>query len=174
MQRAELFDAIAMAARPSPATVIVPAAPTVKPGPPQGPSRILLVEDSPDNRLLVRAYLKSQPYIVNEAENGEVAVLKFSKTSYDLVLMDLQMPVMDGLEATQLIRELERERAARPTPIIALTASALDEHARRCIAAGANTHLCKPVRKPVLLEAIRGAIGVSPASVSAPPERATG
>jgi CheY-like chemotaxis protein len=73
--------------------------------------------------------------------------------------MDLQMPVVDGFEATRRIRAAERERGAPPTPIIALSASALDDDVRRCIEAGADTHVAKPVRKAVLLDALRGALG---------------
>jgi CheY-like chemotaxis protein len=69
------------------------------------------------------------------------------------------MPVVDGFEATRRIRAAERERGAPHTPIIALSASALDDDVRRCIEAGADTHVAKPVRKAVLLDALRGALG---------------
>jgi CheY-like chemotaxis protein/anti-sigma regulatory factor (Ser/Thr protein kinase) len=116
--------------------------------------RLLLVEDSPDNRLLVRAFLKKRPYLIDEAENGEIGVLKFSHEAYDVILMDLQMPVIDGLDATRLIREIEQTRAMPRTPIIALTASALDD-ACRCLEAGADAHVGKPVKKAALIDALR-------------------
>jgi CheY-like chemotaxis protein len=89
--------------------------------------RILLVDDSADNRLLVQAYLKTYPYQLDLAENGEVAVEKFKSGKYDLVLMDMRMPVMDGYTATIAIRAWESQSGSEPTPIIALTAFALKE-----------------------------------------------
>jgi len=130
------------------------------------PLRILLVEDSPDNRLLVEAYLKGTPYQLDYAENGEIAVHKFMTGHYDAVLMDIQMPVMDGYEAAAEIRRLERSDHRRPTPIIALTASALDEAVQRSLQMGCDAHVIKPVKRSTLLEAIRDA--VEPASQAAP------
>jgi CheY-like chemotaxis protein len=119
------------------------------------PLRILLVEDSEDNRFLVQAYLKNSPYTIEMALNGQIAVEKFLCGTYDLILMDIQMPVMDGYTATREIRRLEREEGRRPTPIIALTAYGLKEDIRKCLEAGCDDHLTKPLRKPVLLEALR-------------------
>ena len=90
------------------------------------PLRILLAEDSPDNRLLIRAYFKNLPYALETAENGSIAIDKFKASPHDLVLMDMQMPVMDGLAATRALRQWEREQELARTPIIALTASALE------------------------------------------------
>jgi two-component system sensor histidine kinase/response regulator len=120
------------------------------------PLRILLADDSDDNRLLVREFLKrSGGWVeVEEAENGEVAVRKFCSGRYNLVLMDVHMPVMDGYEATRIIRQWERQQQVRPTPIIALTASVLEADIRASLDAGANSHVGKPVRKEVLLKAI--------------------
>jgi PAS domain S-box-containing protein len=117
--------------------------------------RILLAEDSSDNRLLIRAFLKHMPCELDEAENGEVAIRKFQTRRYDLVLMDLQMPVVDGLQAIRAIRGWERGQDLKPTPVIALTASALDEDVRRSLEAGASAHVSKPIRKAVLLDVIR-------------------
>jgi CheY-like chemotaxis protein len=132
----------------------VPATPAAQPL-----WRVLLVDDSPDNRLLIRAFLKPQPHLIDEAEDGEIAVRKFAQGAYDVVLMDLQMPVVDGFEATRRIRALEQARGAPPTPIIALTASALQDDVRRCLEIGVDRHVAKPVKKAVLLEALHGAIG---------------
>ena len=118
------------------------------------PLRILLAEDSPDNRLLITAYLKRHPYQIEAAENGKVAVAKFRSGRYDLVLMDIQMPVMDGYAAVRAIRAWETEHRVPPTPILALTASTLDDDIRRAFEAGCNTHIAKPVRKATLLAAI--------------------
>ncbi|MBI2993864.1 MAG: response regulator [Gammaproteobacteria bacterium] len=121
------------------------------------PLRILLVEDNPDNRLLVRSYLKKLPWEIDEAENGQIAVDKFSSGTYDLVLMDVQMPVMDGHLATRTIRQWEGRNGRAPTPIIALTAHAIKEEIDKCIASGCNACLSKPVKKAVLVEAIQAA-----------------
>ncbi|MEX2525166.1 MAG: response regulator [Gammaproteobacteria bacterium] len=121
------------------------------------PLRLLLVDDNSDNRLLIKAYLKKLPYNLDEAENGEQAVQKFRDSEYDIVLMDVQMPVMDGREATRNIRAWESETGKKPTPIIALTAHAIQEEIDECLRAGCDAHLGKPVKKAVLIEAIRQA-----------------
>ena len=116
---------------------------------------ILLVEDSYDNRVLIEWYLKKTPYTVEVAENGEIAVSKFTAGHYDIVLMDMQMPVKDGYTATREIREWETEQGLEPTPIIALTAYALNEDVHKSLDAGCNGHITKPVKKAVLMAAIR-------------------
>jgi two-component system sensor histidine kinase/response regulator len=112
---------------------------------------ILLVEDNEDNRLLVRTYLKKLPYIVDEAENGKIAVDMYRNNSYNLILMDVQMPIMDGHEATRVIRVLEVENGRPTTPIIALTAHAIKEEIDKCLAAGCDTHVGKPIKKSTLI-----------------------
>ena len=117
--------------------------------------RILLVDDSEDNRLLILAYLKRLPYTVDIAENGKMAVEKTKNNTYDLILMDMQMPVMDGYTATREIRKWEQETAYKaPLRIIALTAYALKDDVQRSIEAGCNAHLTKPIKKDVLLQTI--------------------
>ncbi len=119
------------------------------------PLKILLVEDSPDIRTITLAYLSDTPYRVEIAENGAVAYEKFIAGAFDLVLMDRQMPVMDGLAATRAIRVWERENNKAATPIIALTASALKGDQDRCIAAGSTAYLTKPIKQEVLLQAVK-------------------
>lgn len=116
---------------------------------------ILLVEDSDDNRLLIQAYMKKTPHVIDIAENGKIAVDKFKNGLYDIVLMDMQMPVMDGYTATQIIRAWEQEQRRPATPIIALTAYALKDDERKSIEAGCTAHLTKPIKKDLLLETIR-------------------
>jgi len=116
--------------------------------------RLLLVEDSPDNQLLIQAYLKKTACQIEIAENGEIAVEKFKSGRYDLVLMDMQMPVMDGYTATRAIRRWEAENRLAPTPVIALTAYALKEDEQKSLDAGCTAHLTKPVKKAVLIETI--------------------
>lgn len=117
--------------------------------------RILLADDSPDNRLLIQAYLEKEPYDVETAENGEEAVKRYSEEPFDLVLMDVQMPKMDGLSATRAIREWETAREMIPCPILALTANALREDEERSRGSGCTEHLAKPIKRAVLLAALR-------------------
>ena len=120
----------------------------------QRPLRILLVDDSTDNRLLIQAYLKKTAYRIDVAENGEIAVERFTSGDYDLVLMDMQMPVMDGYSATRAIRKWERENGKRPTPIIGLTAYALKEDTEKSIDVGCWAHITKPIKRTRLMEVI--------------------
>ena len=120
-----------------------------------GTIRILVAEDSPDNRLLIQAYLRREPHHVDFAENGRVAVDNFIAHPYDLVFMDVHMPELDGLDATRMIREWERNHDIRPSCIIALTASVLEEDVERALAAGCNAHIGKPLTKQVILDVIR-------------------
>src|SRR5471032_1992493 len=117
--------------------------------------RILLVEDSPDNRTITVAYVEDTPYQIDIAENGAIACQMFKAGRYDLVLMDRQMPVMDGLTATRAIRAWEQANDKPPTPIIALTASALKGDCEMCLAAGCTAFLTKPIKQEVLLQSIR-------------------
>ena len=116
--------------------------------------RILLAEDSADNRLLIQAYLKHTPYRLDVADNGAIAVAKYRTRTYDLVLMDMQMPVVDGYAATRAIRQWEAEQARRPIPIIALTAHALKGDEEKSMAAGCTAYLTKPIKKATLLTAL--------------------
>ncbi|MEP7172791.1 MAG: PAS domain S-box protein [Aestuariivirga sp.] len=124
-------------------------------GLPLTPLRILLAEDSPDNCMVTMAYLEDTPYRVEIAETGAIACEMFAAKPYDLVLMDRQMPVMDGLTATRKIRAWEQVNGRPPTPIIALTASALKGDREMCLAAGCTAFLTKPIKQEVLLQAIR-------------------
>ena len=115
---------------------------------------ILLAEDSEDNRLLIAAYLRSTPHRLETAENGRIAVEMFKTRSYDLVLMDINMPVMDGLGAAAAIRAWEGEQGVNLTPIITVTGRASADDRRRSAEVGCNGHLVKPLPRQVLLEAI--------------------
>jgi CheY-like chemotaxis protein len=123
--------------------------------PPLPALRILLAEDSPDNCIITVAYLADTPYQIDVAETGLIACEMFAARHYDLVLMDRQMPVMDGLTATRKIRAWERLNDRPPTPIIALTASALKGDREKCLAAGCTAFLTKPIKQEVLLHAIK-------------------
>ncbi len=122
---------------------------------PQRALRILMAEDSPDNCTIALAYLEDTPHQVGVAETGLIACEMFKAGHYDLVLMDRQMPVMDGLTATRTLRAWEKSNGRPPTPIIALTASALQGDRETCLAAGCTAYLTKPIKQEVLLQAIR-------------------
>jgi PAS domain S-box-containing protein len=156
VRRMDLLESIKAALEQRPASEPeLPPAPATEGALAAVPLRILLAEDSEDNAILVRSYLKESGYQLEVAANGEEAVSKFSKGRYDLILMDMQMPVMDGYRATEQIRAWERERSLDPVPVLALTAYALQEEQERSIQAGCSAHLSKPIRQQTLLEAIR-------------------
>ena len=118
------------------------------------PLRILLVEDAKENRIVVKAFLKKTPHTITVAENGRIGLDKFLEGEYDLVLMDMRMPVMDGYTATGEIRKWEKENRKNATPIIALTAHALVEDKQKCLDAGCTDYLSKPIKKGDLLKKV--------------------
>ncbi|WP_394760558.1 PAS domain S-box protein [Phenylobacterium sp.] len=149
-----------------------PVAAPVGAGPdaPLPPLRILMAEDSLDNCTIALAYLEDTPYVVDVAENGLLACEMFKAGRYDLVLMDRQMPAMDGLTATRTIRAWEQANGRNPTPIIALTASALKGDRESCLAAGCTAYLTKPIKQDVLLQAIRDHSAIAaPTPLAIPP-----
>ncbi|MBL8808315.1 MAG: PAS-domain containing protein [Rhodospirillales bacterium] len=129
-----------------------PADATIR-GPDGRPPRILLVEDNPTNRLVAISMLESIGLNADVADDGETAVAAVRARPYDLVLMDIHMPGMDGLAAARAIRALSGPAAG--VPIVAVTANAYRSHAAECIEAGMNDFLAKPYRKSALIEAIR-------------------
>ena len=116
--------------------------------------KILLVDDVEANRRVVELFLKACNVTMVQAENGKIAVEKFMEEPFDLVLMDMEMPVMDGLEATRRIRLWEAEKREYKTPIIALTAHAFQEHRQKTMDAGCTEFLAKPIKKQALLEIV--------------------
>jgi len=116
--------------------------------------RVLLVEDSPTNRLLATRLLEKWGHQVQTAENGKVAVELVSSHDFDLILMDVQMPELDGIQATRRIRESERDSQSR-IPIIALTAHAMSGDRDRCLNAGMDAYVTKPIRRVDLDTAIQ-------------------
>jgi CheY-like chemotaxis protein len=113
--------------------------------------RVLLVEDSPDNQFLFRAFIKKMRCEMDLAENGAIGVEKFQAGHYDLVLMDMQMPVMDGYTAMRTIRQWEKEQGRDPTPIVALTANSLQEMAEKSLAGGCDAYFTKPISRDKFL-----------------------
>jgi signal transduction histidine kinase/ActR/RegA family two-component response regulator len=113
--------------------------------PAKGILNILLVEDNLINQKLTQKILANQGFHVDVADNGKMAVEKFAKQHYDLIFMDIQMPEMDGLEATRQIRQLEKKNGhAEKVKIIALTANSQKEDKERCLAAGMDDYINKP------------------------------
>jgi len=122
-------------------------------------AKLLLAEDSPANQMVAKALLQREGYRVDIANDGQEAVDAFKSGNYDLILMDLRMPNMNGLEATEAIRA---EVIGADIPIIAMTANALQSDIERCLNAGMNDYVSKPVDKNNLLKAIARALDARP------------
>jgi CheY-like chemotaxis protein len=131
-------------------------------------ARVLLAEDHPTNRKVVELILNSVGVDLTCVENGQEAVEAALANSYDLFLMDMPMPVMDGLTATRLIREREAAQGLEPMPILCLTANALPDHIEASRAAGADAHLTKPIAAAALIAAVREAVGRRKAPAAKP------
>ncbi len=116
--------------------------------------RILVADDSEDNRSVIQAYLKKLPYTVDFVEDGGSALEKLKTGVYDLALMDVHMPIMDGFTAVGAFRKYERAQQRQALPVLALTADAFKDAVEKSLAAGFTQHLAKPIRKSTLLEAI--------------------
>ena len=124
--------------------------------------RVLVAEDHPTNQKVVELILDSVGVTPVIVENGRLALDLLKAERFDVVLMDMQMPELDGLSATGLLREWERETGTPRTPVIMLTANALDEHIRASHEAGADLHLSKPIHAQALIESILDAIAAQP------------
>jgi len=122
------------------------------------PLRVLLAEDHPTNQRVVQLILASQGADLVTVDDGVQAVAVFAAGDFDVVLMDMQMPRMDGLTATRAIRALEAERGAPPTPIVMLSANAMAEHQAAALAAGADLHVAKPITAASLFAGIEAAV----------------
>ena len=138
-----------------------PAAPIATAGLGVSGTRVLVVDDHPTNRILVAALLESIGAISIEAEDGQQACGVFESDRFDAVLMDIQMPIMDGLTATRRIRAMEEARGLKATPIIMLSANALPEHIQASHEAGADRHLAKPISPGQLFEALQTAMAAA-------------
>jgi CheY-like chemotaxis protein len=121
------------------------------------PLRVLLVEDNPINQKVALHMLKKHSHTVVVAGNGREALDTLAREEFDVVLMDVQMPEMDGLEATARIRAGE-QGTSRHQPIVALTAHALHGDRERCLRAGMDVYLSKPVQSQQLLQALAEAV----------------
>ncbi len=117
-------------------------------------NKILLVEDNTDNQNLAMRILTKAGFVSDIAENGQKAVNAVKENHYDLILMDIQMPVMDGFQATKHIREWEKESGKKRTPIIALTAHAIKGYHKKCLENDMDDYLTKPIKRKLLLSTI--------------------
>ncbi len=124
--------------------------------------RVLLAEDNSVNQRVIQLFLALQDTEVVTVEDGLRAVEALQSGAFDLVLMDMQMPVMDGLTATRAIRALEARAGRGRTPIVVLSANAMPQHHRDAILAGADLHLAKPITAKTLAAAIELATSTRP------------
>lgn len=113
---------------------------------------VLLVEDNLLNQKFALAVLKMGGYTADVADNGKVGVEKYKENEYDLVLMDIQMPIMDGIECTKAIRQLEKENSWERIRIIAVTAFAMPGDEKKFLESGLDDYLAKPYKGPELLQ----------------------
>ena len=120
--------------------------------------RVLVAEDNPVNQKLAQKLLKKMGHVVDLAGNGREAVDAFSRAAFDVILMDVQMPEMDGFAATLAIREKEKADGGH-TPIIAMTAHAMKGDREKCLDAGMDGYVSKPIQVPKLAEVIESLTG---------------
>ena len=146
---------------------MVAAAQEAGPGPTDGNSghatvRALVVDDHETNRTVAQLILASVGMEVTCAPDGEEGVARFVAGTFDVVLMDMQMPVVDGLTAIRRIRAHEAALGARRTPVVMVSANAMSEHIEASLAAGADDHLAKPITPPRLIAAVEKALAGAP------------
>lgn len=148
----------------SPPAALAPTSPTPPPLPANWRPRILVAEDNTPSRKLLRAMLKNLGLDCQEALNGRQAIEMHTTSPCDIIFMDVQMPEMDGLATTRAIRDMEARLGRRAARIVALTADAMAGDRERCLDAGMDDYLCKPLRKEDLLAALERARLHVPAS----------
>ncbi|MBX3452753.1 MAG: response regulator [Planctomycetaceae bacterium] len=149
IKQSELFDAIVASLNPGP---VGKAPPAIRSKVPLRPLRVLLAEDSLVNQKLALGLLQHWGHEVTVADDGRATIAQYRNGAFDLILMDVQMPELDGLEATEEIRRLEAETNAARIPILAMTAHAMSGDRERCLVAGMDDYLTKPIRAHLLFE----------------------
>ena len=123
-------------------------------------AKVLLVEDNLINQKIVILSIQKLVKVINVANNGQEAVEKFKTSKHDIILMDIQMPVMDGIQATKKIREIELEKRIVPTPIIAITANALAGDREHCLASGMDEYISKPFQVETLVSKMKNLLAI--------------
>jgi CheY-like chemotaxis protein len=167
VKQSELLDAIVTAfAAPAPASRRPRAKPARRSRRAARALRVLVAEDNPTNQKLVSVLLEQRGHQVSIVHNGRLAVERAAQEPFDLILMDVQMPEMGGLEATAAIREAEH-RTGGHIPIVALTARAMAGDREQCLAAGMDAYVAKPVRADELFAAIDAIAGSPPPAAPA-------
>lgn len=156
--------ALVAAARGEPSPAPAPVEPVALP-----PLRILLAEDNPASQKLTRYLLSKYGHTVEVANDGQHALERLEQDDFDLLLLDVQMPVLDGFQTTARIRALADKTKAR-TPIIAMTAHAMAEDLERCLAAGMDGYVTKPIESARLFETIQRLVVPAPKSAEPPPD----
>ena len=159
------FQMTAAAPSPAPTPAATPPSAEAAPGVDWRRARILLAEDNPTNQEVAGMLLRSRGLDYALADNGEEAVRLVESGHFDLVLMDVQMPVMDGLQATRVIRQ---RHPAEALPIVAMTANAFEEDRTACLAAGMNDYLSKPVVPELLWQCLARWLAHPPAAAPGP------
>jgi CheY-like chemotaxis protein len=155
--QAELLDAIGLALGREVEPGSAPATVAARPEDTLPPLRILLAEDSLVNQKLAIGLLEKFGHSLVVAENGQQALAQYSANVFDVILMDIEMPLLDGLQTTLAIRQRERA-SGQHIPIIAMTAHAMKGDRERCLAAGMDAYVSKPIRVSELLDALRSAL----------------
>ena len=125
-------------------------------------AKVLLVEDNVVNQMVAARMLEKFGIVCEKAGDGLQAVQKISEENFDLIFMDCQMPRMDGFEATSQIREIQKRSGAKQTPIVALTANAMEEDEQRCLSAGMDDYLAKPIESESMGRALKRWLGNAP------------
>jgi CheY-like chemotaxis protein len=131
------------------------------------PLRVLAAEDIPTNQLVLKTIMQSFGVDITIVDNGRLAVEAWLAEPFDLVLMDIQMPEMDGIAATRAIRAAEAEAGRAPTPIIAVSANAMAHQVKEYLAAGMDGHVAKPIELAKLHAAIETALAKAAAAKAA-------
>ena len=158
VRQLQLFDAIANALQGVSEAIMKPIEPEIQ-LPSYNGKKILVVEDNKINQKVIFAKLAKFDIIPDLAENGQLALEKLAQNTYDLILMDCQMPVMDGYSATRELRLLETSKGLLHQTVIALTATALEGDREKCLAAGMDDYLSKPIVSEQLMEILACRLG---------------
>jgi CheY-like chemotaxis protein len=167
IRRSDLLSAILSAQAGQQRTAPVAPASAEAPATSGPRGRVLLAEDNRVNQKVAMTLLARRGYDVVLAENGREAVEAYGRGTFDIVLMDISMPEMDGYEAVGAIRALERQ-TGHHTPIVAVTAHAMESDREKCIAAGMDDYLTKPINATRLFAAIDGQLGAAAPGAAVP------
>ncbi|KMM77273.1 histidine kinase [Xanthomonas sp. NCPPB 1128] len=152
---------------PTPARAAAPALAVADAPPPRSGCRLLLVEDNPVNLMVARRLLESLGHHADSVEDGAAALAQLLRQPYDLVMMDCQMPVLDGYAATRQWRQREAEAARPRLPIVAMTANAMAGDRQRCLDAGMDDYLSKPIDRTRLEACLQRWLPLQPAAMPA-------